>query len=138
MDNQDGRNSPDKGWSLSVSDVTHPLYQARRWMFLLAVIFMASGAIGFPILLVAAFMRSENCVYLPFGILPAISIWLGVMLYSAARAAIESHTRNNGRALFIALVRLRTWFQIIGWLAIVSLLSQIAYVLLWIGRTFLW
>lgn len=129
MNKQYIRDANGNGQPLSAAEISRPLYEARLWMFSLAVLSVLAGIVLvllFPILLIFEGMW----VLFPIGLVGAVHIWQGALLYSSAEATVMSHNRDDGYALFLALVRLRTWFKVYGCSIVLGLIAQVIFLLL--------
>ena len=133
MDGEQNRGVAGGSGEPSVSDISGPLFQARRWIYFLGYFAAVGCCIVLPLLIVVIVVlgRWAWLLYCP---LIAAGIWQGVLLISAARAATFAHTHNDGRALFIAMVRLRAWFKTSGWLLALALLFDLVLLLYIFGR----
>jgi len=93
---------------MNVRDLAAPLYAAKGWMKLLGVLMILNG------LLVAATIVGIVVAWLP--------IWTGVLLFQAAGAAERAHETDNAVELTTALAKLKTYFMILGILALIMLI----------------
>ncbi|MEI6808716.1 MAG: hypothetical protein WCN95_08330 [bacterium] len=129
MDKQYRRDAHGAGQQLSASEISRPLYDARQWMFSLSILSVLAGIILILLFLVLLFGQGMWVLF-PIGLVGAVHIWLGALLYSSSEATILSHNRDDGYALFLALVRLRTWFKVYGCSIVLGLIAQVIFLLL--------
>lgn len=93
---------------MNVRDLAAPLYAAKGWMKLLGVLMILNG------ILIALTVVGLIVAWLP--------VWTGVLLFQAAGAAERAHETDNAVELTTALSKLKTYFMILGILALIALI----------------
>ncbi|NIA23934.1 MAG: hypothetical protein GWP04_00020 [Gammaproteobacteria bacterium] len=94
-----------------VQDAAKPLFQAKGWMKLLAVLSIGGGA------LYALTIVGIIVAWLP--------IWIGVLLWQSAGAAEDAHTTGNPDRFLVSQTKLKTLFTVYGVVALVGLIVGI-------------
>ena len=107
---QMGYSTPDSTQGL-IQQISYPLYDCRGWMKLLGVMFIIAGII-----------YVITIVGIIFAWLP---IWIGVLLFQSASAAEEAHYTGNEHELVRSLLKLKTYFIIMGVLTLISIIVSI-------------
>jgi len=94
--------------SISIRELSFPLYTCRGWMKLVGVLSIIGGAMQ---------------VLTIFGIIIAwLPIWTGILLFQSANAVGQAYETDNKAALAIALSKLKTYFIIMGILTLIGLI----------------
>lgn len=105
-----------------IQSVSSPLYSARGWIKLLAVVALIYGvlmAISIVGLLVA---------WLP--------IWLGVLLWQSTGALEQAYLAGDTERFIYAQKKIATWFTITGVVLLLQLLLVLAAMFLGFGAGF--
>ncbi len=94
--------------SISIRELSFPLYTCRGWMKLVGVLSIIGGAMQ---------------VLTIFGIIIAwLPIWTGILLFQSANAVGQAYETDSKAALAIALSKLKTYFIIMGILTLIGLI----------------
>ncbi len=102
--------------------LSEPLYRAKGWIKLSAVMLILYGA-----------LTALSIVGLLVAWLP---IWMGVLLWRAAKAAEQAHDASDEAALLEVQNRLRTYFVVMGVTTLIVLVVTVAQVLFMGGMMF--
>ncbi len=95
------------GEAMTIRRVSQPLFEAKGWMKLLAVLSIVAGV------MVALTIIGLIIAWLP--------IWIGVLLWQSADSAERAHGIGESEDLQRALAKLKTIFVIYGILVIIQL-----------------
>lgn len=95
-----------------VKEVSLPVYQSKGWMKLIGIVFIVYGALA-----------ALTLVGIIFAWLP---IWAGVLLIKSASAIEQAYINGEKNALLDSLMKLKTYFTIMG----VTTLIGLAFVIL--------
>lgn len=98
----------------TIKQLAYPLYDARGWIKLLAVVMILNG-----VMLIFTIVGIIVC-WLP--------IWLGVLLWSAAGETELAALSGDYSRLLTALQKLRLYFVINGVLMLITLLAVVGAV----------
>lgn len=102
-----------------IEQLALPLYSAKGWMKFLGVLAILYGV-----------LTALSIVGLLIAWLP---IWMGVLLYQAAEAAEGAVHANDAASLTRALSKLRTYFVIMGVLALIGLVVMLLGAVMGLG-----
>jgi hypothetical protein len=94
-----------------VKELSTPLYECKGWMKLVGVMSILGGALQ---------------VLTIVGIIIAwLPIWTGVLLFQSANAVEEARQSGNPYAMHKSLLKLRTYFIIMGILTLIGIIVMI-------------
>lgn len=96
---------------MNIQTLSEPLYRAKGWMKLVAVMMIIYGV------LVALSIIGIIIAWLP--------IWMGVLLFQCAGQVERAFTADDENALVMALARLKTYFTIMGILTLAGIVLGI-------------
>ncbi|GBD85522.1 hypothetical protein BMS3Abin02_01930 [bacterium BMS3Abin02] len=97
--------------TIRVQDAARPLFEAKGWMKLLAVVSIGGGA-----------LYALTIVGIIFAWLP---IWIGVLLWQSAGAAEDAHATGSSDRLLASQAKLKTLFTLYGIVTLVGLILAI-------------
>ena len=97
---------------MNIREIAGPLYSAKFWLQLVGVMMVIYGV------LVAITIVGIIVAWLP--------IWLGVLLFQAAKAVEQAYTSEDGPSLLAAMGKLKTYFTIMGVLTLIGLIFAVA------------
>jgi len=103
-------------FDVDIKTVSAPLYDAKFWLKLVAVMSIVYGA------LVALSIVGIIVAWLP--------IWMGVLLFQCAGQIEQANTADDAQALHNALAKLRTYFTILGVMTLIGLVVGVVGFLL--------
>jgi hypothetical protein len=93
---------------MEIQALSEPLYRAKFWMKLVAVMMIIYGALS---------------VLSIVGIIIAwLPIWMGVLLFQSAGQVEKAHLAGDEQAMLTSLAKLKTYFTITGILALIGLI----------------
>ena len=96
---------------MDIQALSEPLYRAKFWMKLVAVMMIIYGALS---------------VLTIVGIIIAwLPIWMGVLLFQSAGQVEKAHLASDEQAMLISLAKLKTYFTITGVLTLIALVVGI-------------
>ena len=91
-----------------IKNLSFPLYNCTGWMKLLGVMSIIGGALQALTI---------------FGIIIAwLPIWTGVLLFQSANAITEAYEGDNQAAMTRSLLKLKTYFIIMGVLTLIGII----------------
>jgi hypothetical protein len=96
---------------MDIKTLSTPLYDAKFWMKLVAVMSILYG------ILVALSIVGILIAWLP--------IWMGVLLFQCAGQVEQAYSADNAQALHNALMKIRTYFTIVGVLTLIGLVVAV-------------
>lgn len=102
-----------------IEQLALPLYEAKGWMKFLGVLAIIYGV-----------LTALSIVGLLVAWLP---IWMGVLLYQSANATEAAVHAKDAASLTRALAKLRTYFVIMGILALIGLVLMVLGVVMGVG-----
>ncbi len=106
---------PSSPGMLRVQDAARPLFEAKGWMKLLAVLSIVGGA------LYALSIVGIIVAWLP--------IWIGVLLWKAAAAVENAHATGSAEEFLTSQAKLKTLFTIYGVVTLVGLILAVIAIL---------
>ena len=93
---------------MDMQALSEPLYRAKFWMKLVAVMMIIYGVL---------------CALSLVGIIIAwLPIWMGVLLFQSTAQVERAHMASDDQAMLTALSKLKTYFTITGVLLLVGIL----------------
>jgi hypothetical protein len=94
-----------------IKNLSFPLYNCRGWMKFVGVMSIIGGALQ---------------VLTIFGIIIAwLPIWTGILLFQSANAITEAYEGDNQAAMTRALLKLKTYFIIMGVLTLIGIVFMV-------------
>lgn len=105
-----------------IKSVSSPLYGARGWIKLLAVVSLIYG------ILMAISIFGLIIAWLP--------IWLGVLLWQSTGALEQAYLAGDTERFIYAQKKLATWFTIMGIMLLLQLLLMMVGMFLGFGAVF--
>jgi hypothetical protein len=97
--------------SISIRELSFPLYACEGWMKFVAVMSIISGALQ---------------VLTIFGIIIAwLPIWTGILLLQSANAVGQAYETDSKEALTVSLSKLKTYFIIMGILTLIGVIVMV-------------
>jgi len=96
-----------------IQQVSYPLYDCRGWMKFLGVMSIIGGVLQALTI---------------FGIIVAwLPIWTGILLFQSATAVEEAHYTGSEYELIKSLAKLKTYFIIMGVLALLGIVFFVLF-----------
>jgi hypothetical protein len=92
---------------MDIQTLSEPLYRAKGWMKLVAVMMIIYGV------LTALTIIGIIIAWLP--------IWMGVLLFQSAGQIDQAYSTNDETALATSLGKLKTYFTIMGILTLIGI-----------------
>lgn len=108
---------------MDIKTVSEPLYNAKFWMKLVAVMMIIYGV------LTALTIVGIIIAWLP--------IWMGIVLYQSAGLVEKAYLSTDDQAMTMALAKLKTYFTITGVLTLIGLVIGLLSVILGVGTALL-
>lgn len=102
--------------TIRVQDAATPLFEAKGWMKLFAVLAIIGGA-----------LQALTIVGILFAWLP---IWMGVLLWQSADAADKAHASGNAEQFMVSQKKLKTMFTVYGIVTIIGLIIGVVVLLI--------
>ena len=94
-----------------IKNLSFPLYNCKGWMKFVGVMSIIGGALQ---------------VLTIFGIIIAwLPIWTGILLFQSANAITEAYEGDNQAAMTRALLKLKTYFIIMGVLTLIGIVFMV-------------
>jgi hypothetical protein len=104
---------------MDIQALSEPLYRAKFWMKLVAVMMIIYGAL---------------MVLSVVGIIVAwLPIWMGVLLFQSAGQVEKAHLSSDEQAMLISLAKLKTYFTVMGVLTLIGLVVGLLGFILGMG-----
>ena len=97
---------------MTVREIATPLYGAKFWLKLVGVMMIIYGV------LLAITVIGLIVAWLP--------VWMGVLLFQAAKATEAAHDAEDEASLLTAMGKLKTYFTIMGVMTLIGLVFTAA------------
>lgn len=113
----------------SIPSVVEPLYRGRFWLQLIGVLSIIAG--GLHALATLVLLADGQALgSIPSLAMAAVFTWIGLALLGAAGAIDRGYRDDDRHAIHQGMARLKTYFTIIGVLALIGVVVMVSGVLL--------
>jgi hypothetical protein len=112
------------GANESIHNVIEPLHRAKFWMQLVGVLSIIFGALQ-TLGALGMLVKGHMIALIPGLIMAVVMIWIGLVLMGAASAIERGYRHDDSHAVSDGMDRLKTYFTIIGVLALIGIVVSV-------------
>ena len=106
-----------------IQQISYPLFDCKSWMKLIGVMYIIGGV-----------LQAISIIGIIIAWLP---IWIGVLLFQSASAVENAHYHGSEYELIKSLLKLKTYFIIMGVLMLIGIVfTVIIFILMIVSGTF--